>query len=333
MIGGDPSRSLDGEEFYWLFFVVSFVVYGLFSIMLLRFVAVWAAFHRLLRRLYWHPTRTSYETLRADSLPGRKEDQRVRLFEQQPSLTSLEFSLQCARNLLQRSLLSGAERPASSLSHRLAAREGELRDAICATERMVTLALESEAVADRESLVRRMISVREMMARLSAIVIAIFEPVWRTNEQPSLAADSDADEKLIAQANLFVAARVVDFIRHIVPQLRNLVGFAMAGVLAMMLAISVYPFPRHDTLVSLSWVVMLSVVIISVGVFVQMNRDRILSMLSGTNPGQLNWDSAFMGRLVLYAVVPILTLLGAQFPHSLGGMFSWVGGFFGGGSK
>jgi hypothetical protein len=52
-------------------------------------------------------------------------------------------------------------------------------------------------------------------------------------------------------------------------------------------------------------------------------------MLYGTTPGRFNWDSAFTMHLLTLGVVPILTLLGAQYPHALGGIFSWVGGIFG----
>jgi hypothetical protein len=72
------------------------------------------------------------------------------------------------------------------------------------------------------------------------------------------------------------------------------------------------------------------VITISITVFVQMNRDRIVSMLSGNEPGRFNLDSIFIGHLVIYAVVPIMLLLGAQFPHALYGMFSWLGSLFGG---
>jgi hypothetical protein len=79
----------------------------------------------------------------------------------------------------------------------------------------------------------------------------------------------------------------------------------------------------------MSWTVLLSAVAVSISVFVGINRSRVISMLYGTTPGRFNWDSAFTTHLLMLGVIPILTLLGAQYPHALGGMFSWIGGIFG----
>jgi hypothetical protein len=57
-------------------------------------------------------------------------------------------------------------------------------------------------------------------------------------------------------------------------------------------------------------------------VFIQMNRDPVLSSLNGTKPGQLSWDRDFIFRILIYGIVPILTLLGAQFPQSVGQIVS-----------
>jgi hypothetical protein len=142
----------------------------------------------------------------------------------------------------------------------------------------------------------------------------------------------EGDRKLLEQGNLFVAARVVDFLRQVFPQMRVLCGTAMVGVLAMMLAASAYPFVQRDTLLWLSWIVLLTVVAIDAIIFVQISRSRIISMLYGTTPGHFSWDSAFTVRILMFGVIPILTLLGAQFPNALGGIMSWIGRLFGGGA-
>src|SRR5262249_35135751 len=121
---------------------------------------------------------------------------------------------------------------------------------------------------------------------------------------------------LLQQAELFMAARTVYFIRHIFPHLISMVGFAMPAVLAMMLAISAYPFPARDTLLLVSWIVLLTAILVVLSVFVSINRNPILSMITGTDPGQFNWDSAFTVHLLLFAIVPILTMLGAQYPEA-----------------
>jgi hypothetical protein len=71
-----------------------------------------------------------------------------------------------------------------------------------------------------------------------------------------------------------------------------------------------------------NWVVILSFVGIAMWVFIQMNRDPVLSSLNGTPPGKISWDWNFAFRIFIYGIVPILALLGAQFPQSVGQIVS-----------
>ena len=117
------------------------------------------------------------------------------------------------------------------------------------------------------------------------------------------------------------------------PQLRSLVSFAMTAVVAMMLAMSVYPFPTHNTLLWISWSVLLTAIAVVFLVFTSINKNRIVSMLSGTTPNVFTWDRAFTGQVFVFGVFPILALIGGQLPNGLGGIFSWFAGLFGGGGR
>jgi len=52
-------------------------------------------------------------------------------------------------------------------------------------------------------------------------------------------------------------------------------------------------------------------------IFVQMDRDTVLSLLNDTTPGQVDLSRGLVLRMLLYVGVPLLALLGAQFPESL----------------
>jgi hypothetical protein len=56
--------------------------------------------------------------------------------------------------------------------------------------------------------------------------------------------------------------------------------------------------------------------------FAQMDRDAILSRLSGTEPGKLDRD--FYYRVVSYGALPLLALLASQFPSIGRFLFSWL---------
>ncbi len=67
---------------------------------------------------------------------------------------------------------------------------------------------------------------------------------------------------------------------------------------------SSYPFQPHDLLLLFNWAAILSFVGIAMWVFIQMNRDPVLSSLNGTKPGQLSWDRDFIFRILIYGIVP-----------------------------
>jgi hypothetical protein len=326
---GLPVVSIDGWTFNWLFFLSAGFIYFYFSILLLRFVWVWVGVHRLLRRLYWHPTRGAYSLLRARSLP-ESGGQTIRLMEPRPSLTAIEFCLQCVREILDL-LSSPADKDGSN--RRLIASPGtreELENALRLAEHGLADVLKAQSQSDwRSALIRRM-DIQVTIARISSQIVAMFEPAWRLLGEHSRPSLDENDQKAIEQGDLFVAGRVVDFLRQVFPQMRLLSGSAMTGLLTMMLAASVYPFVQRDTLLWVSWIVLLTAVTIGVIVFVQISRSRIVSMLYGTTPGRFSWDSPFTIRILMFGMIPILTLLGAQYPNALGGTISWISKMFGG---
>ncbi|MBV8770736.1 MAG: hypothetical protein JO166_00205 [Deltaproteobacteria bacterium] len=329
-IRGLPFVSIDGWSFNLLFFLSAAFIYFYFSILLLRFVWVWRELHRLLRRLYWHPTRGGYSLLRLRSLPESSE-QRIRLIEPRPSLAAMEFCLEHARRIL--SLLDLPEDKSTDEHGFLGSPQirEDLGDTVRSAEGEIAKVLAAQTRPDWRLATALRTRAEELMARLSGQIAALLEPAWRLvsdRPPPNLA---ERDQKIIESGNLFVASRVVDFLRHAFPQLRILSGSAMAGLLAMMLAASAYPFVQRDLLLWISWIVLLAAVATGVTIFVQISRSRIVSMLCGTTPGHFNWDSAFTIRILMFGVIPILTLLGAQYPNTLGGIVSWIGRVLGGG--
>jgi hypothetical protein len=183
-IDRDPWRAIDGRWFYFLFLAVSATVYGLFALLLLRFV------QGLLRRLYWHPSRIGYDELRRRSIPSRSEEQRVGLFEPPPSRTAVEGALENARTLLHRANSignSGAAAPLTeTLSERLKANVLELRATVRDAELGFSRLLEREAAGDIPSTVSRRLDLHTAMARLSRVIVTIFEPEWRARTNPLL---------------------------------------------------------------------------------------------------------------------------------------------------
>lgn len=325
-------ESIEGTAFVWFFDTLFVMMYVLLSLSLVQFTSIWLSLRKLLRVLYWHPSRTAYEELRRKTAPDRPEAQRITLFEPRPSLTAIEASVGFARELLQSAKCpgpTGLVRP-GSLSARLARALPILGDCVCLAEENLTWALSCEVSGNPVHAILARRETQATIVPLAVIVTGIFEPLWRTiRHSPMPMPDKDEGE-LVKLANLFVATHVVDFLRQVFPQMLNLGVPSLVGALAMTLAVSGYPFPGHDTLLWFSWLVLLLVIATILAVFVDMNRDRVLSMLTGTTPGKLSWNSSFLFQLLIFGVIPILTLIGAQFPHALSGLLSWFSGFFAG---
>lgn len=314
--------SIDGLAFYALFVASGFCIYLYFSTMLLRFVLVWLALHRLLRRLYSHPSRLGYGNLRNALLP-KYEATNVRLLEPRPTYLTIEFCLERARRIL--SLLPSSHLAGAAQRPLIAS----LVDHVSEAEVKLKTALYAEAKADWVAVADGRFEIRKTTAAIAADVASLFEPVWREDSKYPISL-GDRDKEIVAEASCLIASRVLDFINHVFANLRNLVEFAMIGLLAMVLAISAYPFPQRDTLLTGSWIVLLTAIVICIAVFVQINRSRIVSMLSGTDPGHFNWDSTFILHVLLFGVLPILTLIGAQFPSQVGSLLGWFSGIFAG---
>jgi hypothetical protein len=305
-----PDRSMDGLAFDLLFRVASVVVYLTLALEFLRFVSVWRALKRLLIHLYWHPTRTSYERLHATAPGG----QRINLGEPGPSFTALESSLERAREILLLSKHGKPESPVTQLA--------ELTNRLRTVEEIRPKALGAVARGRWADAARSFHAIESEMSKLTSTTVSTLEPLWRSPGSEEVV--SAAEDQLRDRGGLFIAARVVDFLRQIFPLLENLAWFSMLGMLLMLLAVSTYPFPQREELLWYSWFVVLSAVAGTLYVFFSMNRDRIVSLLSGTTPGKLDWNASLVSQLAVYGVLPVLGLVGTQFPAPLRQALTWL---------
>lgn len=122
--------------------------------------------------------------------------------------------------------------------------------------------------------------------------------------------------------------RVFDYSQRIAHGIRNLLVWIMAGLFFVLLAISSYPFPNNDSLLRLGWILVLTAVATSVAILIGMNRNRVLSIFSGGTPGKIDWNSGFVFHLLILGLLPILGVLGVQFPATFQGTSSWISSLF-----
>lgn len=123
----------------------------------------------------------------------------------------------------------------------------------------------------------------------------------------------------------FLALRVAAYLRYLFAHLRSCLIGALTSALLALLGITAYAFaPKH--FVSLAgWVAVGVAVVLTLWIFLQMDRNPTLSRIGGTTPGKVTLDRVFLTKLFTYVGIPILGLVATQFP-AVGQLLSRVAG-------
>jgi hypothetical protein len=348
-------RSVEAPPLYLLLFV-SFVLLNLVLWLgVLRFFCVWRQMRHLLRQLSWSPLGAACNRFRK-SLPNLPK---IDLASPAPTLARLMYSVDYAQALCQRAgslvfprkqglrlaAAVGAEGLASaSLSEVdtgiaagpvLSAPEipalkrlctSEFASRVAEAETFWKAARDADARGDLAQRTANKRASQEALSDVAAEVSAVLQDSWwdrihDVSPKQSVETGSTPDD-VFRLGEDFLVGRVASLLAHTLPQMQNLIVTSVAGLLLLLFAVSSYPFQPHDLLLLFNWTGILTFVAIAMWVFVQMNRDPLLSSLNGTKPGQINWNKEFIIRIVVYGIVPILALLGAQFPQSVGQVVS-----------
>lgn len=204
----------------------------------------------------------------------------------------------------------------------------ELRELARTARDEMRTALQAEAEGDWA---RQDVAQRRAHRALSEAVRAcgrLLAPYWSGagSTATSSGASSPAEPRpaWASAAEGFVATRLADVIYRARVLLRSLAMFGTSAIVLLLLAVTSYPFNPSGQLQLFNWTVVLLFVAAIVVVLVQMSRDRVLSDLSGTKPGELTFNRDFVVRLLVYGAVPLLGMLGAQFPDVIRRLQPWI---------
>jgi len=331
-------RALEPRAFYWLFEAAFFIVYWALLMEFIRLVLAWRSLHALLARLSWHPMLCAYKRFREccpvlakvnlTSPPSRFAILEASVNQADLLLTSAETLAQSAGTdpVLARAIREAL--PDWRIEVRTA--EAELAEALglewAAGSRGAPSSVPDPARKQRAKCVkgnwRRALECQHSAQRaLTRFLQALAKPLehhWRPHEQVSTPWVATPEGKeFFDRAEEFIVSRVVSLLAIVFPPLQNLGYFVLAGLLLMLLAVTSYPFQPRNEFLLFNWIVILSFVGMVFWIFVQMNRNTVLSLLNGTTPGEFNVNREVMLRILLYIIAPLLALLGAQFPTGL----------------
>jgi hypothetical protein len=72
------------------------------------------------------------------------------------------------------------------------------------------------------------------------------------------------------------------------------------------------------------WVIVGTVVVVGLFVYVELDRNALVSRLAGTAPGHMTLDGALALRIVAWVIVPLLGVAAAQYPDLANALFRAV---------
>ncbi|MFZ0592050.1 MAG: hypothetical protein WAM39_16410 [Bryobacteraceae bacterium] len=129
-------------------------------------------------------------------------------------------------------------------------------------------------------------------------------------------------EKFHDLAQSFVAYHLSAFALYGVRQIQNLLWFLSLGFVILTFSLSCYDFQAPRLIGRFLILLFASLAYVVWRCMAGMERDVILSRLSGTEEGELN--KGFYLKLIGYGALPVLSVLASQFPTISKFLFSWV---------
>jgi hypothetical protein len=222
----------------------------------------------------------------------------------------------------------------------------QIRGLVEEADRKLLRALDLDAQGDWQEALRNRHDAQAVMAELTRPVTILLEDSWRKSDGSGPATvwrdkgesfrisfrKSDGSGPNAAwqdEGKFFLITHIIAFLQHIFAHMQNLVLLVTAGLLLLLVAATSYPFQPRESLLLFSWVAILTSVVVTLFIFVQVNRDKTLGLLTGKTPGRLSINRDFVSRVLFHVVVPVIALLSAQFPQALRQIFSWLSVFEG----
>ena len=157
------------------------------------------------------------------------------------------------------------------------------------------------------------------------------EAVFRADLEGDLAAETrarrvlnrtfaDAGARLAERAGEapvleYFALRLVAFLGPVISHMRNCLAGAMLAALFLLFAVQAYAFEPQWFVSMGVWAALGVGVVLTLWVFVQMDRNATLSAIGGTTAGKLSFDRHLVANFLTYGALPLAGILVTQFPQ------------------
>jgi hypothetical protein len=130
------------------------------------------------------------------------------------------------------------------------------------------------------------------------------------NEAASVVHRPKEVRRWLEAAEDFVALEIISYLSQYFVQLRNLLLFLTVGPLLLLFAVTSYPLQPQRLWLLAAGALIIAVTFVALRIFVQIERDELVSRISGTTPNRLSFSWSFLGSVVKYAL-PLVGILAA----------------------
>jgi hypothetical protein len=92
----------------------------------------------------------------------------------------------------------------------------------------------------------------------------------------------------------------------------------------MLLMVSTYAIDARRLSMTFIWVGVIAAAATGLWMFVQFDRDELLSRIGHTTPGEVTLDAGFARRVFTWGLLPILSVAAAHYPAVTQTFFAWL---------
>jgi hypothetical protein len=332
--GGASNFTLEGRTFSRLFSIYLLIPVALILVETVSFHETWRLLRRMLIALAQLRLRRTFKAMHdmpTSSIWALGEGARA---EQIRSLADMHETLRRLRILLQNdkrslrttdmTLYKNTVDKAYQLTSELLDRDTPLEDSLFNRELMKSTC---RAIRVATEDVYNFVLLREWEIETDSLDIGEQVPPKPAAETTAHLTNATAVTKsnaspLVLTAEEFVCDVYLAFIKKILNRMRMMACSIAALFLTLGAAISVYPLGSRPTIVLAYFVLLVGVFIAVAMVYAGMERDEILSYITGGAPGELS--SEFWLKILGFGAGPLVGLVAAQFPSLSQGIFSWL---------
>jgi hypothetical protein len=277
-----------------------------------RFASVWRALRRVIVRQEWSHLAPAFQSCQEEL-----EWQALRVWG--PSKKHNYSTLIGSAELL-RGLCLRPERPrvTEEVSVALQKQPVTLRHLSHEVDEALSVALEANARGDWES---------ERLARIRALgaLDEASQHVQQMLNHVDMPGAFSPEAEIRKELTEYVALRAIAYIRYVFAEIRNSLLAFTVGILFLLGGLASFHFQPIRSVYVVLWSVIGVIAIATVAIFIQMDKDSVLSRIGGTTPGEVNpIKSGLLMRIVAFVLPPVAALIVTQFPRLGQPVASWL---------